>query len=67
MRIIDVFERVRSKIRHLKLTWIEHVELEELMVNLGNEIASLMNENRMLRQKLASVEGEGGGEDADTA
>ena len=58
-----IIERLRSKMRSLRLTFMEHLELDELLTALEREynqliqrVNSLEQEVRMLRERVKQGE-----------
>jgi len=53
-----VIERLRSKIRSLRLSFMEHLELDELVIALEREYNQLVQQVNSLEQEVRMLRGE---------
>lgn len=53
-----VIERLRSKIRSLRLSFVEHLELDELLTALEREYGQLMQRVNSLEQEVRALRSE---------
>jgi len=53
-----VIERLRNKIRSLRLSFMEHLELDELLTALEREHSQLIQRINSLEQEVRTLRGE---------
>ena len=53
-----VIERLRSKIRSLRLSFMEHLELDELLITLEREYNQLIQRVNSLEQEVRTLRNE---------